>query len=76
MTITQFANGLKKKKSEFDEWKNANKNNFNVFNALGLGRKENYHSLFIAYLLDKDKKHYKNIFAREFFKKLKKTFLA
>ena len=73
MSITQkFAKDLTSASQTLKKWKNAGGNYFNVFYALGLGRKENYHSLFIAYLLDKDKEHYQSIFVEKFLAKLKK----
>ena len=71
MEVTQkFQYGLIKASKEFENWKKAGGNYFNVFDALELGLKENYHSLFIKYLLDKDGEHYQSIFAEKFLKKL------
>ena len=72
MTITpHFKRGLEKASKEFDKWKESGKNYFNIFDALGVVHKENYHSAFIAYLLDPNSEHYQaELFATLFFKKL------
>lgn len=71
MTITpQFKIDLEKVSNEFKEWKEAGGNYFNIFDALGVSEKENYHSAFIAYLLDYQNGHYQDKFAKLFFEKL------
>lgn len=47
------------------------KSDFNVFEALGVEYKENYHSAFLAYLLDSEESHYQKIFIEKFLEKLK-----
>ncbi len=42
----------------------------NIFEALGVEYKENYHSKFIAYLINPHADHYQELFANEFLKKL------
>lgn len=42
----------------------------NIFEALGVEHKENYHSKFIAYLINPHADHYQELFANEFLKKL------
>lgn len=67
MTISQkFMDGLKKANAKFDKQKEGGFNYFNIFDALNLAHKENYHSAFIAYLLDKNAEHYQSVFARRF----------
>ena len=73
MTITpQFKRGLEKASKEFDKWKESGKNYFNIFDALGVVHKENYHSAFIAYLLDPNSEHYQRVFTELFLAKLNK----
>ncbi|EAI0925216.1 hypothetical protein E1H53_07055, partial [Campylobacter lari] len=42
----------------------------NIFEALNVQESENYHSKFIAYLIDPHDDHYQELFANEFLKKL------
>ncbi len=70
MEITSFQSSLIEASNKFEEWKRAGGNYFNVFDALGVSEKENYHSAFIAYLLDCQNGHYQDEFAKLFFEKL------
>lgn len=72
MAITQkFKDDLIKASQTFEKWKSQGNNYFNIFDALGVVHKENYHSAFIAYLLDKNSEHYQSKFAELFLEKLK-----
>lgn len=71
MAITQkFENDLRKASEALDKQKEQGKNDFNIFDALGVSYKENYHSAFIAYLLDTNSEHYQSVFAKLFLAKL------
>ncbi len=73
MAITQkFENDLRKASEKFEKQKEQGKNYFNIFDALGVSHKENYHSAFIAYLLDTNSEHYQSVFAELFLAKLSK----
>lgn len=73
MAITQkFEKALFQASQTLEKQKEQGKNYFNIFDALGVSYKENYHSAFIAYLLDKNSEHYQRIFAEQFLIKLKK----
>lgn len=50
-------------------------NYFNIFDALGISGKENYHSAFIAYLLNQNAEHFQSIFAQKFIEKIRKDFI-
>lgn len=72
MAITQkFKDDLIKASEALEKWKSQGNNYFNIFDALGVVHKENYHSAFIAYLLDKNSEHYQSKFAELFLEKLK-----
>lgn len=72
MAITQkFKDDLIKASEALEKWKSQGNNYFNIFDALGVVHKENYHSAFIAYLLDKNSEHYQSRFAELFLEKLK-----
>lgn len=71
MAITQtFEYGLIKASESLEKQKEQGKNYFNIFDALGVSHKENYHSAFIAYLLDTNSEHYQSVFAELFLEKL------
>lgn len=73
MTITQkFENDLIKASEALEKQKEQGKNYFNIFDALGVSYKENYHSAFIAYLLDTNSEHYQRVFTELFLAKLNK----
>lgn len=73
MAITQkFKNDLIKASESLEKQKEQGKNYFNIFDALGVSYKENYHSAFIAYLLDTNSEHYQSVFAELFLAKLSK----
>lgn len=67
-----FLVGLEKANKSFEVAKASGKNSFNIFEALGVEEKENYHSLFIAYLLNPQSEHYQSVFLDKFVDKLKK----
>lgn len=76
MQITQtFLNQLDKANKAFKKKKDKGFNYFNLFDALGISEKENYHSAFIAYLLNQNAEHFQSIFAQEFIKKIRKDFI-
>lgn len=60
---------LKGLQNAIEEKKAKGFNYFNIFDALGISGKENYHSAFIAYLLNQNAEHFQDIFASEFIKK-------
>lgn len=71
MAITQkFEKDLRKASEVLEKQKEQGKNYFNIFDALGVSHKENYHSAFIAYLLDTNSEHYQRVFAELFLEKL------
>lgn len=73
MAITQkFENDLRKASESLEKQKEQGKNYFNIFDALGVSYKENYHSAFIAYLLDTNSEHYQSVFVELFLAKLSK----
>ena len=73
MAITQkFKDDLIKASEALEKWKSQGNNYFNIFDALGVVHKENYHSAFIAYLLDKNSEHYQSRFVELFLEKLQK----
>lgn len=76
MQITQtFLNQLDKANKAFKKKKDKGFNYFNLFDALGISEKENYHSAFIAYLLNQNAEHFQSIFAQEFINKIRKDFI-
>lgn len=76
MQITQlFLNQIDKANKAFEMKKDKGFNYFNLFDALGISEKENYHSAFIAYLLNQNAEHFQSIFAQEFINKIRKDFI-
>ena len=68
--LKTFKQGLKNASEQFDNDIKNGKNYFNVFDALGVSEKENYHSAFIVYLLNSQNEHYQTKFAELFLEKL------
>lgn len=76
MQITKtFLNELDKANNAFEEKKSKGFNYFNIFDALGVNTKENYHSAFIAYLLNQNAEHFQSVFAQKFIDKIRKDFI-
>ncbi|MCV3482123.1 PD-(D/E)XK nuclease family protein [Campylobacter sp. CNRCH_2014_0184h] len=70
MEISEFIEKLLRANDKFEENTKKSMSNINIFEALGVEYKENYHSKFIAYLIDPHGDHYQEFFANEFLKKL------
>lgn len=76
MQITKtFLNELDKANNAFEEKKSKGFNYFNIFEALDISYKENYHSAFIAYLLNQNAEHFQSVFAQKFIDKIRKDFI-
>lgn len=76
MQITKtFLNELDKANKAFEKKKSEGFNYFNIFEALNVSEKENYHSAFIAYLLNQNAEHFQSIFAQKFIDKIRKDFI-
>ena len=76
MQITKtFLNELDKANNAFEEKKSKGFNYFNIFDALDISYKENYHSAFIAYLLNQNAEHFQSVFAQKFIDKIRKDFI-
>lgn len=76
MQITKtFLNELDKANKAFEKKKSKGFNYFNIFEALNVSEKENYHSAFIAYLLNQNAEHFQSIFAQKFIDKIRKDFI-
>lgn len=76
MQITKtFLNELDKANNAFEKKKSKGFNYFNIFDALGISGKENYHSAFIAYLLNQNAEHFQSVFAQKFIDKIRKEFI-
>ncbi len=76
MQITKtFLNELDKANNAFEKKKSKGFNYFNIFDALGISGKENYHSAFIAYLLNQNAEHFQSVFAQKFIDKILKEFI-
>ncbi|MCV3336356.1 PD-(D/E)XK nuclease family protein [Campylobacter sp. RKI_CA19_01121] len=73
MEISEFIEKLLRANDKFEENTKKSMSNINIFEALGVEYKENYHSKFIAYLIDPHGDHYQEFFANEFLKKLEDT---
>ncbi|TEY03880.1 PD-(D/E)XK nuclease family protein [Campylobacter sp. US33a] len=71
--MEKFVERLLKEDGKFEQDANNGLSNINIFEALGVEEKENYHSKFIAYLIDVNKGHYQKNFAKEFLEKLSKS---
>ncbi|WP_257936668.1 PD-(D/E)XK nuclease family protein [Campylobacter lari] len=68
--MKNFIEELLKVNDKFEENTKKGMSDINIFEALGVEYKENYHSKFIAYLIDPHGDHYQELFANEFLKKL------
>ncbi|QOQ99867.1 PD-(D/E)XK nuclease family protein [Campylobacter lari] len=68
--MKNFIEELLKVNDKFEENTKKGMSDINIFEALGVEYKENYHSKFIAYLIDPHSDHYQELFANEFLKKL------
>lgn len=71
MCLEDFKKKLDEVQKLHDKEVAEGKSDFNVFEALGVEYKENYHSAFLAYLLDSEESHYQKIFIEKFLEKLK-----
>lgn len=71
MSLEDFKKRLDEVQKLHDKEVLEGKSDFNVFEALGVEYKENYHSAFLAYLLDSEESHYQKIFIEKFLEKLK-----
>ncbi|RKO65477.1 hypothetical protein CKA54_00745 [Campylobacter sp. P255] len=68
--MKEFVKELLKINDKFEDNTKKGMSDINIFEALGVEYKENYHSKFIAYLIDPHGDHYQELFANEFLKKL------
>ncbi|EAK0810922.1 hypothetical protein A0Y63_00785 [Campylobacter lari] len=68
--MKNFIEELLSVNDKFEENTKKGMSDINIFEALGVEYKENYHSKFIAYLFDPHGDHYQEFFANEFLKKL------
>ncbi|MBX1885532.1 PDDEXK-like family protein [Campylobacter peloridis] len=68
--MKEFVKKLLEKEKEFQKNTQEGMSDINIFEALGVEYKENYHSKFIAYLINPNADHYQEIFAKEFLDKL------
>lgn len=68
-----FIKELKVANEKFQQKKKEGRCDFNIFEALKVEMKENYHSAFLAYLLDSNKGHYQNIFLEKFLERITNT---
>lgn len=64
--MKDFIKELKAANEKFQQEKKEGRCDFNIFEALKVEMKENYHSAFLAYLLDSNKGHYQTIFLEKF----------
>ena len=71
--MKDFAKGLKAANEKFQQEKKEGQCDFNIFEALKVEMKENYHSAFLAYLLDSNKGHYQTIFLEKFLERIANT---
>ncbi|EAH8848713.1 PD-(D/E)XK nuclease family protein [Campylobacter lari] len=68
--MKNFIEELLRVNNKFEENTKKGMSDINIFEALGVEYKENYHSKFIAYLIDPHGDHYQEFFVNEFLKKL------
>lgn len=68
--MKEFVKKLLEKEKEFQKNAQEGMSDINIFEALGVEYKENYHSKFIAYLINPNSSHYQELFAKEFLNKL------
>lgn len=71
--MKDFIKELKAANEKFQQKKKEGRCVFNIFEALKVEMKENYHSAFLAYLLDSNKGHYQNIFLEKFLERITNT---
>lgn len=71
--MKDFIKELKAANEKFQQKKKEGRCDFNIFEALKVEMKENYHSAFLAYLLDSNKGHYQNIFLEKFLELITNT---
>ncbi|WP_104747345.1 PDDEXK-like family protein [Helicobacter bilis] len=70
--MKDFIKELKAANEKFQKEKKEGRCDFNIFEALKVEMKENYHSAFLAYLLDSNKGHYQTIFLEKFLERIAK----
>lgn len=68
--MKDFIKELKAANEKFQKEKKEGRCDFNIFEALKVEMKENYHSAFLAYLLDSNKGHYQTIFLEKFLERI------
>ncbi|EOH5450629.1 TPA: PD-(D/E)XK nuclease family protein, partial [Campylobacter jejuni] len=71
--MEKFIERLLEEDIKFEKDVNNGLSDINIFDALNIETKENYHSKFIAYLIDINKDHYQKNFAKVFLEKLGKS---
>lgn len=71
--MKDFIKELKAANEKFQQKKKEGRCDFNIFEALKVEMKENYHSAFLAYLLDSNKGHYQTIFLEKFLERITNT---
>lgn len=71
--MKDFIKELKAANEKFQQKKKEGRCDFNIFEALKVEMKENYHSAFLAYLLDSNKGHYQTIFLEKFLERIANT---
>ncbi|TDJ80444.1 PD-(D/E)XK nuclease family protein [Campylobacter volucris] len=74
--MNNFIENLLSVNDKFREDSKKGMSDINIFEALGVEYKENYHSKFIAYLINPKADHYQEIFANEFLKKIEENVKA
>lgn len=67
--MEKFIERLLEEDIKFEKDVNNGLSNINIFDALNIETKENYHSKFIAYLIDINKDHYQKKFCKGIFRK-------
>lgn len=71
--MKDFIKELKAANEKFQQEKKEGRCDFNIFEALKVEMKENYHSAFLAYLLNSNKGHYQTIFLEKFLERITNT---
>lgn len=64
--MEKFIERLLEEDIKFEKDVNNGLSDINIFDTLNIETKENYHSKFIAYLIDINKDHYQKILQRYF----------
>ncbi len=67
--MEKFIERLLEEDIKFEKDVNNGLSDINIFDALNIETKENYHSKFIAYLIDINKDHYQKNFCKGIFRK-------